>query len=318
MNRFLLDYDAALEPQALKKLAGALGPYDVVQLGRDNFSLPPHQLSKDEPVRCILVTRLNGGWHQYHVETVQKNPAVSHWVIAVVRDVKKMEQETIRNRFGAIFSETDSYSELCFSDANHFSELKDLLQKPIKTGRNLLIASRQEALAEECAQLLRSCLPAWKIQAAVDPCPEDYDYQDALLLVGEKPEDLALPAPNKRFRHFFIWLHQPLFADHQEKKELLESVKHEMNEKGWDIADYSAHTSISSLLNEKAKHLIETDEMLPAGLITDHDFVMWDHYGLPVIQAKWTPEAVTAFLKNNCVFPQIIRQLEQKKPAKER
>lgn len=314
MNRIVLDYDASSYRPQIIELAKTFGMYDTVLLaGQDGLVLPQSSVAKDEEdaVRGVVVTALTGGWHKYHVELIKSNPDIRHWVIGVVGKLGQKVRKSIQDQFSVIFADAGSYVELCFDDSDALEGIAGLLEKPIKTKNCLTIASLNAHLAAEVEKILSRYLPEWCVRVAVNPSESDYDRQDAVVIVGDTPAELEVTAPIVRINRSLVWLNQPLYVDSDTHRELIGEVKAALNAKGWNIADASKCTFLSGLKQEMASQQIENGELTPVAMISDQSFVMWDDFGLPVVQSKWTSESIVAFLNDNCVFGDMTEIIAQ-------
>lgn len=266
------------------------------------------QRSGEKISRCIFLTCFTGGIKKYHRDMFTGNPQISSWIIAVL----DVEHESYKKQFLAqidqSFCSSDAYYDVVFDCSDMLSETAKLCALPAKTQKRCLIVSKEQALAEQVREVMEKCLPLWEILSPVITSAEDYRFADAVIVVGEKAEDLAVPAPAVGLNRRYVWLNR-LFLVPKEYEELTSEAEESMNSCRWNIADYDRCLYTSDLGYEKFYQEIQDGEIEYSALKEHERFVMWDQYGLPVQRKEYTPEHIAGFLKENCCFTRIAERI---------
>lgn len=307
MNIIFLDYDFKSQQQAITSALGETEETQIVSI-EDSPSI-----STDSAVRGILITHLNGGLMAYHSELFQRFPRIHHWIFCIVGMSGDVLKETIRNQFAAIMANQDVFCQLLFDETTGLVELTAVLKKPVKTCKKCAVISKDTALAADTADVIRELLLDWEVTACEKPEAPDYSYCDAVLAVGNDAADLCVPCPDGETVKKWFWFNTPYSKKQRWKKEQLDTLKRSLNALGWNISDYASKTSFSSLHNEQAMLQIQKDDIHPMALVSDTQFVIWDHYGLPVPQTCWSADSILEFLKENTVFSRMVTQINKQR-----
>lgn len=266
--------------------------------------------SSEKISRCIFLTCLTGGIKKYHQDMFAGSPQISSWIIAVLN----VEHESYKKQFLAqidqAFYSSDTYYDVVFDCSDMLSETAKLCALPAKTQKSCLIVSKEQALAKQVREVMEICLPSWEILSPVIKSAEDYRFADAVMVVGDKAKELAVPAPAVGLNRRYVWLNR-LFLVPKEYEELTRAAGESMNSCGWNIADYNKCLYTSNLEYEKLYQEIQKGEIGYSALSEYEQFVMWDQYGLPAQRKEYTPERIAGFLKENCCFTGIAERISR-------
>lgn len=262
--------------------------------------------------RCVFLTCFTGGIKKYHRDLFVNNPQILSWIIAVL----DVEHESYKKQFlgqaDQAFGASDAYYEVVFDSSDTLRETRQRCTLPVKTQRRCLIVSKNQMLAQQVRDVLEGYLPSWEITAPEVTSAENYRFADAVIIVGEKPEELAVPAPLVGLARRFVWLNRE-FLSPEEREELRDAAGEIMNGRGWNIPDYSKCLYSSDFLYERLYRKIRDGEIGYSALVEHEDFVMWDVYGLPMVRKEYTQERIAGFLDENCCFARITEQVRAEK-----
>ncbi len=308
MNYFCIDYDALRQANMIKKLAHDCGNSQVIEIKELKS---PLFLNESAAVRGVFFTSLNNGWLNYHTRFFSDNAHIRHWVVCVLGKWKSAVQDMMKKEILSSLLQIDSYFELVFDETTELEKIKVSLTFPVKIQKECLIISHNLELVERVAQIMEEYLPGWRISACDSPNTPEYKYCDAVMVVGDKADDLAIAPPVNQAMQSFFWINVPFSFDSDNKTAILLELSEKMNKLGWNISDYSQLTSFSSILHEQVQMQISKGEITPFALKSDYQFVIWDTYGLPVSQSTWNEEMIIDFLKDNTVFSQIVQKIKK-------
>lgn len=262
--------------------------------------------------RCVFLTGLTGGIKKYHRDLFANNPQILSWIIAIL----DVEYESYKKQFlGQVdqaFGESDAYYDVVFDSSDALRETGRRCALPVKTRRRCLIVSKNRKLAQRVKDVMEGYLPSWETAALEAASAEDYRFADAAVVVGEKTEELAVPAPIAGLNRRFVWLDRGFLVP-EEREGLTAEVKEIMNGCGWNIADYSQCLYSSDFLYESLYREIRDGKIGYSALVEHEDFVMWDVYGLPLVRKEYTQERIAGFLDENCCFTRIAERISAKK-----
>lgn len=299
MNLILLDYDVQNWSDKLKDFLSLKEDCYVYSL-KDSL---PLDFPNNDSVKGVILTALHGGWMRYHSEIMDKYPFVNHWVFCVVGISGEELKRTTINQFAAIASTGDIYCELAFDDGD-FLTLSEKLAGAIKIQKKCLVVSLNADLAAGVKDILQGYLPDWEIEAYVGRNP-DYALCDGVFVVGNTMEEMEINKPEIQSIKTGFWKNEPYFIDKQDKNILINTIGGRLNEMGWNIADYSSLTFFSSIHHELSYQRICKEEMTAAALLSDTEFVMWDDYGLPVVQSDMDDQKIISFLASHTIFEKM-------------
>lgn len=258
--------------------------------------------------RCVFLTCLTGGMKKYHRDMFLNNPQVLSWIIAVLDVEHESYKKQLLAQTDQAFYASDAYYDVVFDCSDTLQETGKLCALPAKTQKKCLIVSKEQTLAERVRDVMEGYLPLWETVSPIVTCAEDYRFADAVIVVGEKAEELAVSAPAVGLNRRYVWLNRRFLAP-KEHAELLRTAGEIMNGCGWNIADYGRCLYSSDLEYEKLYWEIQNGEIGYSALREHEGFVMWDTYGLPSVRKDYTPERIDGFLKENCCFAKIKERI---------
>lgn len=261
-----------------------------------------------EPARGVFLTCLSGGLKKYHKDFFTENPQISSWIITIL----DVEHESYRNQFRALIDQTfyhlEAYYDVVFDCQDTLADTAKACAFPMKTQKRCIVISRNQALAQRVSAVLAGYLPKWETASVEISAQEDYRFADAVLIAGEKPEELEVPAPMSGLNRRYVWLEGGFYTQ-EEYEELSELVGKSMNGCGWNIADYADCFYVSILIYEELYQALQKEKIGCSALRGHEKFVMWDEYGLPLTREEYTPERTEAFLKDNCRLDKIAERM---------
>lgn len=306
MNVIILDYDLLNQEHAVREAFDNVTDTKIVSI-KEKLLLP-----EDMPVRCVLLTELNGGFLAYHFELIDKYPEVQHWVICITASTGSTVQQTLRQQFASDMAPRDAYCELLFDESEDLKNLKESLAVPAKCAKKCVIVSQNAELAESVGDVICEYLPEWEVVTGTEP---DYRYCDVVIAVGNQFEELCVPCPQGETIKKLFWIQMPYPKDKGWKRDQLSKLKERMNELGWNISDFSARTNFSNLSYENFLIQIQHGEIHPMAMRSEPQFVMWDDYGLPIPQSTWADAQILEFLQKNAVFPFMANKMQLRKKS---
>lgn len=301
MNLILLDYDVASQSDRIREVFEKLDDCRVHGI-RDCI---PTDISAGAPVKGILLTALNGGWMKYHTELAEQYPFVSHWIFCVVGKFGAVLKERIADQFASI-ADSDVYCELVFDDTD-FSSLTPKLTEPVKVGKKCIVVSLNAELVEAVKEIIQLQLPEWTVEASVGQSP-DYTLCDNVFIVGNTAQEMLIAKPEIRSVKSCFWVNTPYHKNSTDISVDKVLLGRQLNDAGWNIGDYSSLVFFSSLHHEEVYQQILREEMTPAALLADPMFVLWDGYGLPLVQSQLTEQELCDFLATHTVFQTMINR----------
>lgn len=312
MELILLDYDLQNQFERIIRLFSTRADCKVCSL-RDGI---PRDFPTDSPVKGVVLTALHSGWLKYHSELAERYPFVTHWIFCVVGMAGEALKNATAGQFGGIAA-GDVYCELIFDDEN-LSTLVKKLEEPTKTHKKCLVVSLNADLAAEVKSVLQGYIPDWEIGLSTDLKP-DYTLCDSVVVVGNSVKEMTVARPEIRSVKACFWVNEPYFKNSTDTSVDRVMLGRQMNEAGWNIGDYTALTFFSSIHHEQVYQQIHLDEMTPAALLSDPTFVLWDDYGLPLVQSGLSDQDLLSFLETHTAFQKMADNFcKNKKGEKER
>lgn len=298
MNLILIDYDLLNQAGRIKDFFEKEEDCRVYSI-KDAIMA---DFSADVPIKGIVLTALNSGWMKYHTEIAEQYPFVNHWIFCVVGMEGTALQKSVARQFkGGV--DSGVYCELVFDD-DTFSVIAQKLKEPVKKGKKCLVVSLNADLAEEVREIVQMYLPDWSVETATAPTP-DYTLCDSVFVVGNTSEDMVVARPEVRSVKVCFWMNTPYFKNQTDSSVDRASLGRQLNEAGWNIGDYSSLVFFSSIHHEQVYQQICCKEMTPAALLADPQFVLWDDYGLPLVQSRLEEQAMLSFLSSHTIFQKM-------------
>lgn len=291
MDLFIVDYDCQ---RLMQDSEGVFitSETKMVYLGDENISgdFELNNFIIKNVTRCIILTRFLGGVKKYHWDIVSKNSTIKHWVISIINLEQDVYEKQLLKQVDNLLFDLDVFYEVVFDTSEDLAQTKRILSRSAKTKRKCIIASKNIQLAENAAGIFKRYLEGWDIEIPKIKNSNDYQYADAVLVVGENETDCAVAAPEIGLNKRRIWINQRLI-NNDEKDTMFDRLEEAMNANGWNIADYSSKTYFSDLLYESFMEQLHSGEMSCISLSEQEDFVIWDAYGLPLTREGYTNEA---------------------------
>ena len=312
MDLLIVDYDCKLliENNGMEFRSQAI---KVIYLDSELLSedLTINNSIMREVTRCVILTRFSGGVKKYHWDIISKNSMVKHWIISIIDLDQDIYKEQFLKQVDTLLFGPVVFYEVIFDTAKNFMQTKRVLDKPMKMKKKCMVISKNVQLAKNAADIFKRYLKEWEIEIPQIKSSDDYQYADAVLIVGEKGSECAVIAPKVGVRKRKIWINRR-FLNKDEKEEMFEQLEQHMNANGWNIADYSDKTYFSDLLYEDFREKLYRNEISYLSLCEQEDFVVWDKYGLPLIREGYTEETVTDFLEKQTCFSKIANDFQYK------
>lgn len=323
MDLVIVDYDCQAlmaGQECIRKLPGLSGDMEVVSMeeiamneaGRGEGQREMSEGAAGNIDRCIFFTGLTGGIKKYHRELFVNHPQILSWVIVILDVAHESYKKQLLGQVDQAFAEADAYYDVVFDSADTLQETKRRCALPVKTQKRCLIVSKNRMLAQQVRDVMEGYLPSWETVSPEVTSVEEYRFADAVIVVGKKTQELAVPAPLSGLNRRSVWLERG-FLVLEEREELAAEVKGVMNGCGWNISDYSQCLCSSDFRYERFYREIRDGKIEYSALVEHEDFVMWDIYGLPLVRKEYTRERIEAFLCENCCFAKIAERISAKK-----
>lgn len=316
MDLVIVDYDCrkiTTDRARIKELLGLSEQSEAIfmeEAGWEKKWEIPEDLG-EEINRCVFLTCLTGGIKKYHQDLFTNNPRILSWIIAVLDVEHEGYKKQLITQIDQAFCSSDAYYDVVFDSSGTLQETGRHCTLPAKIKKRCLIVSRRQLLAEQARSVMEGYLESWETVSAAVTSAEEYRFADAVIVVGEKVEDLAVPAPVVGLSRCYVWLDRRFLAP-REYEELTDAAGKIMNGCGWNISDYSSCLYGSDLGYEKLYQKIRNGEIGYSALREQEDFVMWDAYGLPAVRKDYTPERIAGFLEQNCCFVKLKDRISMK------
>lgn len=314
MDFIIIDFDCQIllaDKTRIKELLGLSKTCEVVSMEENGWEADHWRISDEyaETInRCVFLTCFSGGIKKYHRELFANNPQITSWTVAVLDVEHGSYQKQYLSQIDQAFYALDTYYEVVFDCSETLQEVRKQCAFPAKTHKRCVIVSKNQVLAEKVRAVMEGYLPLWETAAIAVSTAEEYRFADAVMVVGEKAEDLAVLAPVTGLNRRYVWLDRS-FPAGWEYDELAETAAEIMNGSGWNIADYTKCFYISNLEYEKFWQQIQSGVTGYSALKEHEEFVLWDVYGLPVVREDYTEENIESFLKENCCFAKIKERI---------
>lgn len=317
MDLLIIDYDCRWQPAdgaRIKELLGLPEEGEVFFMEEadweeNRWEIPGRIVENID--RCVLFTCFTGGVKKYHKDLFAHNPEILSWIISILDVEHESYKKQLLAGIDQAFRSSDAYYDVVFDSSGSLHETGKHCCMPVKTQKRCLIVSRSKALAEQVRTVMEKYLPLWETFSTTVTSTEEYRFADAVIVVGEKAEDLAVPAPVVGLNRRYVWLNRRFLAP-GEYEELADVAGEIMNGCGWNISDYRRCLYCSDLMYEKLYQQIGNGEIGYSALREHEDFVMWDAYGLPAVREDYTPEHIAGFLEQNCCFGEIKKRIDRK------
>jgi len=313
LDLVIVDFDCRMfqaDQGRVRELLGLSGNSGIVFMEEAGLEEEQWEIwdMAESVTRCVFLTCFSGGMKKYHRDVFVRHPQILSWIIAVLDVEHEGYKKQLLAQVDQAFGPSDAYYEVVFDSSDSLQETGKKCLLPAKTQKRCLVVSSQQTLAEQVRNIMGEYLPLWETFSPEITSAEAYQFADAVIVVGERPEELAVPAPMAGLNRRYVWLNRR-FLSKMEYGELADAAGEIMNGCGWNIPDYRKCLYSSDLLYEKLYREIQDGKIEYSALKEHEDFVMWDGYGLPALRTDYTPERMARFMEDNCCFARIKERI---------
>lgn len=257
--------------------------------------------------RCIFLTELSGGLKEYHKLLVQNNPDIQQWVISILNIAHQNYKEQFFHHIDNMLAETNVLYRVIFDQSASLQKTFEECKKTIYEKSTCLLVSKDEILAARVKELLSKRKSDWDFLLRRELIEEEAYNAKAILLLGNTTEDLLFVPIKYGLNRVHIWVNLKLVGqDKSQIKSRLNDIRMQLTERGWNFYEDSFNLHCSNLNYEEFCFKWLNQEVSAASLRSDDAFVIWDRYGLPLLEKEYTDKTVQNFFDDNCCFAQIM------------
>lgn len=317
MNLIIVDSDCQSLFRNEEHVKDLLKDSDALVLFLEiNSELAKQQYSLDELVditkfhRCIFLTELSGGLKEYHKLLVQNNAGIQHWVISILDIAHQNYKEQFFHHIDSMLAETDVLYRVIFDQSVSLQRTCEECRKTIYEKSTCLLVSKDEVLAAKVKELLAMRKPDCDFLLRSELSEEESYDAKVILVLGNTMEDILFAPIKYGLNRIHIWMNLELVGQNKSQiKSRLNDIRKQLTEQGWNFFEDSFNLHCSNLKYEHFCFKWLNQEVSAASFKNDDTFILWDRYGLPLLEQEYTDKTIQDFFDDNCCFAQIIDEI---------
>lgn len=257
--------------------------------------------------RVVLLTTASHGMMGYHKRMVRSNPDVRYWIIVLPDSGYSGERQQLLCDIQVLFQHQVAGYSVLFEDPKSLSQTASMLRHPLpEKPPCVLYYSEQTPAIRQLTQAVKTTHPDWDVIAN----PEDLDWTEKyarriLLFAQDLAPFLALGKINNVDR-VFVWVEGELGATDTQKAEIIDQTALDLREAGFSLTGEQTHILYGYSGYELLRGEIAAGTYSYTALKHDSSFLMWDVYGLPLLNKEYSDAQAQSFLDAHSVLVHFL------------
>lgn len=315
MNLFILDADSK-NSYTSKDISSLLGTADLTvwqlndqELADNDYHLDAVTGVQGSFSRVVLLTQASYGIMNYHRKMIRSNPMVKYWIITITAPMSATEQQQILLEVSEIFQQQNLRYAVLFDDPQTLKGTASMIAETVpEKPQCVLFYTRETQTAAQIIQSLHTAYPDWDVLC--NPGDTDWveKYADRILLFAEDLERFAFLAKINNPDRIYTWVEAEPGTVSQQKEKIVHDTSCLMADCGFSLTQKERHILCGFSQYELFRAEIAAGAYSCTALKTNDAFVMWDEYGLPLLNRQYEENTLKHFLDEHCVLADFIDQ----------
>ena len=315
MNLLIVDADSK-NSYAAEELSSCLGIADLTIWYLDDKKLAEEEYLLDAVtgvsggfLRVILLTKASHGIMNYHKKMIRSNPTVNYWVITLSETLYAAEQQQILLEVSEIFQQQNKRYAVLFDDPITLKKTSAVLKEEIPEKKQcVLFFTHETSIVNHIVDALTINNPDWDILC--NPKNADWveKYADRILLFEEGLHNFKDLAKINNSERIFVWAEAEIGTVKYQKEKLVNHTSSLMEECGFSLTREEDHILCGFSQFELFYAEIESGAYSYTALKNNDAFVMWNEYGLPLLNKQYEDANMKFFLNEHCILKNFIEK----------
>ncbi|MCD7882615.1 MAG: hypothetical protein LUI87_02735 [Lachnospiraceae bacterium] len=257
--------------------------------------------------RVVLLTGASHGIMNYHKKMIQSNPMVKYWVVTLPDTISTAERNQISSEVSLIFQQRNARYAVLFDAPDTLKETASILkEKILDKPQCVLLFATETPVVANVLQALRTKHQDWDVSCNPESIDWIEKYADRVLLFAEDLEKFQYLAKINNVDRIYTWVEAGLGTVNQQKEKIENDTVHLMSEYGFSFTRENKHILCGFSQYELCQAEINSGAYSYTALKSKDTFVMWDEYGLPLLNMQYVDDDLKRFLKEQCVLENFI------------
>lgn len=313
MNLVIVDVDSK-NSYASEDISSLLGTSDLMIWNLDDQKLIDEDYLLEAVtgvpggfLRVVLLTKASHGIMNYHKKMIRSNPSVKYWIVTLLDTTYVADQKQILSEVSEIFQQQNIKYAVLFDDLNTLKETALMLKETVpEKPQCVLFFNIETPTVSHIVQALKTRCQDWDV--LLNPNNMDWveKYADRILLFVDDLENFRSLAKINNHDRIFTWVEAELGTVSQEKEKIVKNTARLMDECGFSLTREDTHILCGFSQYELFDAEIESKAYSYTALRNNDAFVMWDKYGLPLLNRQYEDTNLKHFLAEHCVLAGFI------------
>lgn len=257
--------------------------------------------------RVVLLTIASHGMMGYHKRLVRNNPGVKYWIIVLPDTIFSGERQQLIADIREIFQhQTAGYSVL-FEKPESLKETASMLRHTVpEKPQCVLYYTRMTPVVQRLCQTIVLKYPNWEVACNPENLDWTEKYAGRILLFAEELHTFSNLAKINNADRIFVWIEGKIGVTVNQKKECIHQTAMQMQETGFSLINEKTHILYGFSNYEQIQAEINSDMYSYMALQNNSAFIMWDEYGLPLLNKYYEDATAQHFLDMHSVLGQFL------------
>lgn len=257
--------------------------------------------------RVILLTKASHGIMNYHKKMIRSNPSVKYWIVTLPDTIFVAEQQQILSELSEVFQHQNLRYAVLFDDPKTLKESGRVLKETVpEKPQCVLFFDTETPSVRNIIQTLMTANRDWDVLLNPDSIDWVEKYADRIILFADDLDKLKSLATVNNSDRIFVWVEAELGTVNQQKEYIVKEMSHLMSEYGFSLTREDTHILCGFSHYELFRAEIESGAYSYTALKNNNEFVMWDEYGLPLLNKHYEDTKLKQFLAEHCVLADFI------------
>lgn len=280
---------------------------DDQKLADENYRLEAVAGASSGFSKVILLTKASHGIMYYHKKMIRSNPSVKYWIVTLLDTIFVAEQQQILSDISEIFQHQNLRYAVLFDDPKTLKETALILKETIpEKPQCVLFFDTETPSVSNIVQSLKTANQDWDVLLNPDSIAWVEKYADRILLFAEDLDKFKSLAKINNADRIFVWVETELGTVSQQKEQIVKNMSHLMDKYGFSLTREDTHILCGFSHYELYRAEIESGAYFYTALRNNDTFVMWDEYGLPLLNKQYEDTNLKQFLTERCVLVDFI------------
>lgn len=313
MNLVIVDADSK-NSYASEDIFSLLGISDVTiwnlddqKLANENYLLEAATGIPGGFSRVVLLTKASHGIMNYHKKMIRSNPSIKYWIVTLPDTTYVAEKKQILSEISEMFQRQNIRYAVLFDDQNTLKDTALMLKEAVpEKPQCVLFFSTETPTVSFIIQTLKISYQDWDVLLNPDNMDWVEKYADKILLFADDLINFKSLAKINNQDRIFTWVEAELGSISQEKEKIVKNTSRLMDECGFSLTREDTHILCGFSQYELFCAEIEAEAYSYTALRNNDAFVMWDEYGLPLLNKQYEDTNMKQFLAEHCVLADFI------------